>query len=123
MEDSYAMHPGSRQLEFVSSVEDIEETLRTRGGCRWLAIEKGERTESTPAMRYLRQAVQGPEFELVRSFPIVGRAVERVDVYRMLGPIRAQEKVRLPFPYVSKATVFEVEPIARRSPPEPPTSF
>jgi hypothetical protein len=66
-------------------------------------------------MRYLRRAVERPEFELVRSFPVVGRNIHRVDVYRMLGPISEQTTVRLPFPYVSKNTVFEVEPIAPRA--------
>ena len=65
-------------------------------------------------MRYLREAVRTPDFEFVRSFPIAGPKIERVDVYRMLGAVQRRRKVRLPFPLISSDTLYEVEPIPRR---------
>jgi hypothetical protein len=65
-------------------------------------------------MRNLREAMRRPEFEFVRSFPVQGPKIERVDVYRMLGPVRELQMVRLPFPLVSEDTYYEVEPISPR---------
>ncbi len=111
---TFALHSGWRDKQYVASTEDVIRLLRERGGCRWLAIEIGERSQRNSGMQLLREAVGSPDFELIRSFPIVGANVERIDVYRMQGAIGQPGKVRLPFPLVSKETLFEVEPIPSR---------
>jgi hypothetical protein len=110
-----ALNPGYRLREYATSPEEVVEVLRTRGGCRWLAVEVGEAAEQlAPALR-LREALKGPEFELVRSFPVAPRRwVERVDVYRLLGPVERVDEVDLPFPTLGEGAVFRVRPIAPR---------
>lgn len=112
---TYAIWAGVQQKEFVSSPEEVVEVLRTEGGCRWLAVEYGEYSRLTTGQRLVRQAVRRPEFELVRSFPIEAEFGKRVDVFRILGPISEQTKVRMPVPSISSDAVFEAEPIMSRS--------
>lgn len=111
---TYALHAGWRERQFATSQEEVVQLVRNVAGCRWLAVEIGTRSEISPAMTLLRQTVQTPDFELVRSFPIEGPKVERVDVYRLLGAVEPSNTVRLPFPLVSSDTFYEVEPIPAR---------
>ena len=120
---TYALEAGWREQLFVASADDVVQRLREQGGCRWLAIEVGDRSQRNPAMRHLREAVRTPDFELVRSFSIAGPKIERVDVYRMLGAVERRRTVRLPFPLISSDTLYEVEPIpSRRRRPEAASS-
>jgi 4-amino-4-deoxy-L-arabinose transferase-like glycosyltransferase len=100
--------------EFVSSPAEVVEVLRTRGGCRWLAIEGGDFPVWVPAAQWLRKVVTGPDFELVRSFPITGAGVNRVDLYRFLVPIQQSAEVDLPFPIMGSDAHQRVKPISRR---------
>jgi hypothetical protein len=108
-----AVVPGWRLRQFVSSPEEVLHVLRTRGGCRWLAIETSDRSEEVVPARLLRQAVQGPEFELVQSFPIFTPGEGRIDVYRLLAPIEITDEVDLPIPSLGDDVWYKVRPIRR----------
>jgi hypothetical protein len=97
----------------VKSASDIAFTLRTRSGCQWVAVEVGSYSEWGRGAKLLREAVRGPDFELVRSFPIAAFNVERVDLYRLSGPVKPLERVTLSAPSLSGETWSEVEPISR----------
>ncbi|MHC4798738.1 MAG: ArnT family glycosyltransferase [Planctomycetota bacterium] len=89
--------------EFVSSPQDVVEVLRKRGGCQWVAVADHP---DPAALRFaapwhLRKAVKGPQFELVKSFPITRMwttGVERTNVcvYRFLVPIERVDEVDMP---------------------------
>ena len=55
------------QTSNVTSTGDVVNLLRTRSGCRWVAIEVSARPSSALGSRLLRQTVKRSEFELVRS--------------------------------------------------------
>ena len=65
------------------------------------------------AGRHLREAVKGPEFQKVRSFPVQNNWATHVDVYRLLGPMETPEKVDLPCPVLGPNTRYAVKPIER----------
>jgi hypothetical protein len=112
---AFAMVPGWRLREYVTTPEEVVQALRARGGCRWLAVEVGKAAEPVAAARLLREAVNGPEFELVRSFPAGrGWGVERVDVYRLLVPVECVDEVDLPFPILGEEAGYRVRPIPTR---------
>ncbi|HEV2854308.1 MAG TPA: glycosyltransferase family 39 protein [Thermoanaerobaculia bacterium] len=99
--------------QFVSTPREAVEALRARSGCGWILVERGSYTRQVPAARRLREAVEGPEFQLVRSFPISGTGIERVDVYRLLGAHATPETARLPFPILGQGVQYQVKPIER----------
>ena len=111
---TYALFTDWRQQDFAHSPEQVIDILRRRGGARWLAVEIGKETDKLAAMRYLRQAVKTPAFELVRSFPIAAYQTERVDVYRLKGPITEVDEVELPFPVLGQDVKYRVRPIPSR---------
>jgi len=105
-----------RLTERVSSPAGVVQALRKEGGCKWVAIERHGVADRVPAARFLRQAATGPEFELVKSFPIRTRNNKTwVDVYRFLPPVEKPDKVDLPFPGLGKDAVFRVKPIEKNS--------
>jgi hypothetical protein len=108
-----AVFVGWRQKEFVGSPEEVIDVLRRRGGCRWLALETGG-VHPCAAVDYLHQAVKTPAFELVRSFPIEAPRIDRVDVYRLRGPVANVETVDLPFPILGPDVTYRVRPIPAR---------
>ena len=110
---TYAGHTGWRLEEFVTSPEETVALLRQRGGARVLVIEHSEFSEEIAAQKYLREAVRRAPFELLRSFPMQGSMVERVDVYRMSGPIDESKTVDLPFPILGAGVRYSVRPIER----------
>jgi hypothetical protein len=111
---TYALFPGWRQEDFANSPEQVIDILRQRGGARWLAIEMGKETEKIAPMRYLREAVKTSAFDLVRSFPITGREVDRVDVYRFNLPVAEIDEIELPFPVLGQDVKYRVRPIPSR---------
>jgi len=108
---SYAMDTLWRLRQYVSSPADVVEVLQSRGGCRWLVIAVQDGGAPVEAARHLRRAVEGPEFEPVRSFPVVGPGVRRLDVYRLRGPIRPVVEVDLPFPILGDGVHFKARPV------------
>ena len=111
---AFAMVPGWRQQNYVNSPEEVIQVLQQRGGCRWLAIEKFHHDDKLLPMRQLRNAVKSSDFELVRSFPISGPGIDRVDVYRFKRPITHVEEVELPFPALGPDAKYRVRPISPR---------
>jgi hypothetical protein len=102
------------QTSNVESTEDVVNLLRTRSGCRWVAIEVGPNPSTALARRLLREAVERPEFELVRSFPITGeRRTHRVDVYRIAIAVNPVATVDLSFPELGNRAFLHVVPITR----------
>jgi hypothetical protein len=101
------------QQSNVASTEDVVNLLRTRSGCRWVAIEVGHEHVSAVGQRLLRQAVERPEFELVRSFPITGAGARHVDLYRIVERVDPIVSVDLTFPSLSNRAFVQVIPIAR----------
>lgn len=97
----------------ASSPEEVVDLVRSRCGCRWVAIETDGRPLWIPGQRLLRQTVQRPEFELTRSFPIDGQGERRVDLYRVVADVTAAPAVDLAFPSLSRRTFHQVVPIAR----------
>jgi hypothetical protein len=108
-----AINPMERYRSFAHSPEDVVRLLQTRGGCRWLVIEQSRQSRKIPAAVLLRQAVQSPQFELIRSFPASGPGLERIDVYRFRMDIEPVDEVDLPFPILGRDTRFNVRPIER----------
>jgi hypothetical protein len=101
------------QKSNVASTDDVVTLLRTRCGCRWVAIEVDDRPIWVEGQRLLRQAVLRPEFELARSFPIEGAGNRRVDLYRVKSVVSPVSTVDLEFPSLSNRTVQGVVPITR----------
>jgi hypothetical protein len=101
------------QTSSVTSTDDVVNALRSRLGCRWVAIEVVPRPSSALGSRLLRQAVARAEFELVRSFPIGGAGERRIDLYRMASDVDAVASVDLTFPSLSDRAFLHVVPIAR----------
>ena len=114
---AYAIHKNWRLKEYVDSPAAVVERLRFVCGCRWLAIERRS-VNSIAAGKHLRDALRGPEFELVRSFPIyqypaTDRMVEAIDVYRLKLEVKAPEFIELPFPILGEDKSYLVKPITR----------
>jgi hypothetical protein len=95
----------------VASPEDVVRMVRDRSGCRWVAFEDGP--DVSVGRRILRQALARPEFELVRSFPISGADVHRVDLYRLTIPVEPVTTVDLEFPAYLNRKFIGVVPLAR----------
>lgn len=112
----YQDGPGSTftpvQRSNVASTQDVVNLLRTRTGCRWVAIEV-TRNPGSVGRRLLRQAVARPEFELVRSFPITGAGERRVDLYRIVSAVDPVTTVDLGFPSFTNRSFHNVDPITR----------
>jgi hypothetical protein len=102
------------KLLYTTPQQGFLEALRTRGGCRWLAIEVSQASKQYwPSPSALLEVAQGPEFSWVRSFPLHGKGVERVEVYRLNIPIESPEEIELPFPILGGGTHYRVRPIRR----------
>ena len=101
------------QKSKVTSTDDVVNILRTQCGCRWVAIEIDSRPPWLLGQRLLRQAVERPEFELVRSFSIVGAGERRVDLYRVAAEVNPVATVDLSFPSLTNREFLHIVPITR----------
>jgi Dolichyl-phosphate-mannose-protein mannosyltransferase len=108
-----AMDPSIGLVEMAASPHDVVDAFRTRCGCRWLAVESERGGKEVAAVQHLREALAGPEFELVRSFPLEAPppAPARVDVYRFRLPIEIPRQQDLRFPILGDETVYQIKPI------------
>jgi hypothetical protein len=115
---------GWHLIELVSSPTDVVAVLRKECGCSWVVIERAidPYREQVKAVRYLREAVKGPEFELVKTFPIqVKKRFHadphkddiQVDVYRLVGPIAHPDQFQYHFPVLGEGTVLRAKPLER----------
>jgi hypothetical protein len=92
----------------------IMDVLQTRGGCRWIVIEQSAAGRPGGPTWGLRAAVQGPQFEFVRSFPIWGADIDHVDVYRLLAPVQCTDEVEIGLPALGESEHQRVRPIPTR---------
>ena len=100
------------ETPYVTSPADVVSLMQTTSGCRWVAVEVGGEASLAASEHVLRQALQGPAFERVQSFPVAGRPVHRIDLYRFterLDPVPAMD---LMFPSFSARVFRGVAPIA-----------
>ncbi len=97
----------------VSSVDDVLAAVRSRCGCRWVAVEVDPSARLRDSQRLLREAVTQAQFELAASFPITGSKVTRVDVYKVLGAVEPVTSIDLEFPAFSNRPFNHVVPITR----------
>jgi hypothetical protein len=104
-----------RETPQVTSPADVVSMIQRQSGCRWVAVENGARRRSgVLSEQYLRQALEGPEFERVRSFPVrTAYDVTRVDLYRFLGSLEEPGPVDLQFPSFSPRVFRGIKPIER----------
>jgi hypothetical protein len=114
----YAESSWDKIHEMVSSPKRVVEILRTKGGCRWLVIAKRSDSPPSEASKHLREAVKGPQFELIRSFPIISTKptfVERtsMDIYRFLVPIEPVDEVNMPLFSLGEGMRLRIKPIQR----------
>jgi 4-amino-4-deoxy-L-arabinose transferase-like glycosyltransferase len=115
-----AMNPGWYLTERVSSAADVVTVLQRECGCRWLALERRNDlgTEQIRAPQYLRKAVAGPEFKLVKSFPlhVVMRSEgtpddTQIDVYEFLAFIGLPLEYEFRMPILGGKTIIRGKPI------------
>ena len=97
----------------VTSTDDVLKVLREKSGCRLIAVEIGATSQWAKVQRLLRETVLRPEFELVRSFPVEASGTNRVDLYRLKGPVEPVNTVDLSFPSYSDRVFPGVLPITR----------
>jgi hypothetical protein len=108
-----AIYKRWRLTEKVQSPEEVVEAFRKRCGCRWLVIGRSSRPYKVDAIQHLYKALEGPEFEFVRSFPIVNYVPMHVDVYRFIPSTAAPQEFDLPFPHLGEGKAFQAKPIER----------
>lgn len=96
----------------VASVDDVVRLMQRESGCRWVAVEVGGEGLLSATEHWLRRAVEGPAFERVRSFPVTGRPVTRIDLYRFVLPLEPAPPIDLAFPSFSSRIFRGVEPIS-----------
>jgi hypothetical protein len=108
-----ALDPGRNYQSYASSVPEVLQLLQKRGGCRLIVVERGPISAIVRGGRLLRKTVQGPQFELIRSFPISGYGITRIDLYRFKLAVDPVEEVELPFPILGQGVNFKVRPIRR----------
>jgi hypothetical protein len=107
--------PSRAPRSFVRSSTAAIEVLRERSGCRWLAIENGSRRPPTPGYSFLREAVEGPLFRHIGTFPITGSPwTTRIDLYLMQGPVEPPAEIELPVPLLGKNAWIKTRPITSR---------
>jgi hypothetical protein len=101
------------QKSNVTSTDDVVHLLRTRSGCRWVAIEVSRTLNLASGQRLLRETVERSEFELVRSFPIAGAGERRVDLYHIVGAVNPVAAMDLTFPSLTSREFLHIVPITR----------
>ncbi len=106
-----AINPMDFYRSYVSSTEDIIDTLQSRSGCRWIVVEVSKQSMRIPASNLLREAVQDRRFELFRSFPISGPGLDRIDVYRFKLNPWPVDAMDMPFPILGEGVRFKIRPI------------
>jgi hypothetical protein len=102
------------ETPYVASASDVVSLIQSQCGCRWVAVEVGQESTLAASDRHLRRALEGPEFERVRSFPVRAGRITRVDLYRFTQPLAPERPIDLTFPSFSARVFRAIEPIARR---------
>jgi hypothetical protein len=108
-----SLDPGRDYRSYASSTAEVLQILQKRSGCRWIVIERGSTSATVSGGRLLRETVKGPQFELIRTFPVSGYGITQIDVYRFKLAVDPVEDVELPFPILGQGVSFKVRPIRR----------
>jgi len=109
-----AINPmGDRYESYVNSPTQVVQALQTRSGCRWLAIEISEQSKLIPAANMLRDTLRGPQFEFVRFFPVSGRGLDGIEIYRSKINPRPRDELDIPFPILGEGIRYKIRPIQR----------
>jgi hypothetical protein len=106
-----ALAPG---MSSWMSPEEAVKFIEDEAGCQWVALEFAENRVVPRAQLLLRTAVQAPEFEFVRTFPLNTVEAKRVELYRVKTRVDPPKPVDLRFPGFSKSVFQGVEPIRSR---------
>jgi hypothetical protein len=101
------------QTSNVATPDEVVALLRTRCGCRWVAVEDWPQPAVVTGRQLLRQALSRSDFELVRSFPVTGAFGSRVDLYRLGGEVATNPALDFSFPSFSAREFRGVVPITR----------
>jgi hypothetical protein len=102
-----------RLTEKVQSPKEVVEAFRKRCGCQYLVIARSSIPYRVDAIQHLYKALEGPEFQFVRSFPIVNYVPMHVDVYRFVPETATPQALELPFPNLGVGKTFEVKPLEK----------
>jgi hypothetical protein len=97
-------------IENVSSSRQVVDLIAHHCGCKYLVIERPLPSE-VPADRYLKDALSGSEFRLVKSFPVKTPTITNLDVYEYTGELSVPQDYEFRFPGVGENAVFRVKPI------------
>jgi hypothetical protein len=97
----------------VHTPAEAADLIRGTSGCRWVAIEFGG-DWVTAGDQLLREVVQGPEFELVRTFSVEASPVTRLEIYRYRGELAPAQPRDMSFPSYSRFVFPTVEPVPSR---------
>lgn len=108
--DDFTWH----ETPYVSTAADVAPLLEQRSGCQWVAVEIGGEFQLAATERLLRDALAGPAFERVASFPVAGKPVSRIDLYRVRAPVAPAPPLDLSFASFSGRVFSRVEPIPSR---------
>jgi hypothetical protein len=101
-------------IPFVKSKDDVVALIRNESGCHWIAVEALPDRRLVASERLLREALAGPDFEHVASFPLMAGVVTRLDLYRVRGPVAPVTAVDLSFPSFSNRVFSGIVPVERR---------
>ena len=97
-------------VENVSSPEQVVDLLQRQCGCRFLVIER-RIPANIQAEHYLRQALAGNQFRLVRSFHLDTPGGSDVDLYTFASTVSSPGRLDLQFPILGDNVRFWVKPI------------
>ena len=83
-----------------------------------MVVNEHPHNERSEAPWYLRKAIMGPQFELVKSFPITKKLASgvkrtRIDVYRFLVTIEQMDEVDMPLFSLGEGVRIRIKPIHR----------
>ena len=102
------------ETPFIKQAGDVAPLLQRTCGCQWIAVETVTSARLTMAERLLREALSGPAFQHVQSFPIVSDMTTQLDFYRFLLPVDPVTSVDLAFPSFSSRMFRGVQPLPSR---------
>jgi hypothetical protein len=97
----------------AKNVAEVVSLIEQRSGARWVAVEIGDIDLNVSELR-LREALHRPGFEHVRTFPVRGRRITHIDLYRVTLPLAPAPPIDLMFPSFDDDVYRGVTPLASR---------
>jgi hypothetical protein len=101
------------------SPEEVLQLVKAGCGCQWIVIEEGDYSSEADKLtaepaQVLWQALSGPEFLLVKWFPIESRSSIGVRVYRLMSPVAKPVELELYVPDRGGMKALKVKPLSPR---------